>query len=309
MKKKHRQFLKVALVLMWPVLLLSIGVSYSKRNVGFSIEKVRSDFAFASDLSEGGFAPSVEEFRNIKEITSQDFHYLSSGNQCYVFVSDDQEYVIKFFKMKHLTPKYWLNYLPLPWLEKYRFEKVEKRERVRKETFDSFRIGYTEMPQQTGLLFVHFQKTHYPQDKISVIDKVGKKHVISLNSVPFVLQRKAEMIYDHINGLMNKGQKLEAISALKSILELIKERSEKGLMDKDGGISGNYGFIGKRPVHIDIGQVVKVDSCKEPTQYLKEISRVASKMEEWLKVHHPEVCPQFQEEVEKMINAEEINSF
>src|SRR3989304_3794415 len=43
-------------------------------------------------------APSEEERIELKKTLSQPFTFLSKGNECYAFVSEDGQYVLKFFK-------------------------------------------------------------------------------------------------------------------------------------------------------------------------------------------------------------------
>ena len=288
--------------------LFGMGLVCCKSPEGFNEGKIRSDFAFVKE--EKASEPSEGDLQNITGILSQEFQYLGSGAQCYAFISSDNEYVIKFFKMRHLTPKYWLSYIPIPWLEKYRFEKIDHRERKRQETFDSFKIAFEELKEQTGLVYIHLQKTRFYPGRITVVDKTGKKHIFSLKGVPFILQKKATMIYSHITELMNKGDTAGSLDALSSVLYLVKQRCEKGFADRDGGVSANYGFIDGHPVHIDIGRIVRDESIKDPSNYLMEVIRVSKKIDFWLQRAYPQLCPLFQEEVQKIVSGtDEVASF
>lgn len=293
--------MKILLLIVWPLVLFTVGLQICRKPAGFTLDKIRSGFA-----SQEGISASAEEFKNLQGVFSQKFYYLDSGAECYAFVSEDQRYVVKFFRMKHLTPKYWLNYVPLPWLEKYRFEKIQMRERRRQETFESFKVAFEEFKEQTALLFVHLHKTNYLHDKVTFVDKVGKEHQISLNNAPFVVQKRAQMIYSYTADLIKKGEKEKALDALTSILCLIKERCQKGYVDKDGGVSSNYGFVDGLPVEVDLGRVVRDESIKDPVNYLREILRVAKKIEIWLQTTHPELSAPFQERVQKILSNEDV---
>jgi hypothetical protein len=290
---------KLMLIVLWPLLLMTAGLWLCRSPHGFQFVKVRSDFDFAKDMSFS--SSSTEEFLRLRHVFSQPFHFLSSGAQCYAFVSDDGRYVIKFFKMHQLTPKYWLNKLPFPFLEKYRFEKVEMRKRRREETFGGFIAALEDMPDETGLVFVHFTRTHYPQDLLQLIDKKGQLHRIPLNQVPFVLQRRAEMIYPYVADLIDKGDKEKGLSSLVSILVLIRERCKMGFADRDDGVSSNYGFLDGKPVEIDLGRVVRDESMKESATYLREVLRVSGKMNTWLEASYPELSSSFQERVQRLL--------
>src|SRR5258708_2635099 len=52
------------------------------------------------------------EKKEIDQLLNQEFTYLSKGAQSYVFVSQDQKYVIKFFKLNKFNSQTWLSYIP-----------------------------------------------------------------------------------------------------------------------------------------------------------------------------------------------------
>src|SRR3989304_2311781 len=57
---------------------------------------------------------SLEKKAKIKQILSQKFTYLASGGQCFAFVSEDGNYILKFFKHHRRTLPAWFQALPLP---------------------------------------------------------------------------------------------------------------------------------------------------------------------------------------------------
>ena len=291
MKKKYKSLFKVIPVILWPLVLFGFGFYLCCHPKGFCFEKIRSNFIFNQNLTTA--ALSNEEFEKIRPILNQNFTYLASGAYFYSFVSEDQKYVIKFLKMKRLTPKRWLNYIPLPFMEKYRFEKIEKRNRFREELFENFQNAFDEFRIHTGLVFLHFHKTFYSKDEVIITDEKGRKHRIPLNTVPFIVQKKATHVYPYVASLIENGEKDRALDALISVLYLIKKRSLKGYVDKDGDISSNYGFIDHRPVEIDIRHVVKDETVKDPVNYLREVLKISQKMDLWLKATYPELSPLF----------------
>lgn len=82
-----------------------------KRQPGFTLSKIHSSNPYDDQWD---VPISSEKIAQIQSILSQKFTYLASGNHCYTFVSDDDEYVIKFFKQKQITPKSWKSYLAIP---------------------------------------------------------------------------------------------------------------------------------------------------------------------------------------------------
>jgi hypothetical protein len=98
------------------------------------------------------------------------------------------------------------------------------------------------------------------------------------------------MIYTYVEECFKNNDREKGIQALISVLELIKHRCQMGYMDKDGGISNNYGFIDGLAVQVDIGEVAHDESIKDPVNYLREILRVSQKIEVWLKAHFPDAA-------------------
>ena len=150
--------------------LLVISVCFF-HNDSFSIDKIKPsrDFSFQATTSH-----SQKEIETIRSILSQPFTYLAERDDTYVFVSEDQTQVIKFFKMKSMTPKYWLNYIPLPWLDKKRLRKIDERARIRQEFFGGLKIAFEHFRYQNALTFLHLFHTQYLKMKVRVIDAQGK---------------------------------------------------------------------------------------------------------------------------------------
>jgi hypothetical protein len=300
MKRKYKNILKVVLLTLWPLILFGVGFKICCTPSGFDLKKMGLNFVFKQH--EGLKYKGSDDFTKLQGIFSQKFYYLNSGAQCYAFVSEDQKYVLKFFKINKLTPKYWLNYLPIPWLEKYRFKKVLMRERRRDEIYSGFNSFYQNFRREAGLELVHLNLTNFSKDKVRIVDKTGNEHNVSLNRMPFVLQKRAQMIYPYVEECFKSNDREKGIQALIAVLDLIKYRCQMGYIDKDGGISNNYGFIDGLAVQVDIGEVARDDSIKDPVNYLREILRVSQKIEFWLKNHFPEAVQEYQERVLDILN-------
>ncbi len=217
----------------------------------------------------------------LDEIFSQSFTFLASGTQSYAFVSQDQQYVLKFFKMKHLTPETWLKYA--------RRKKSAKREEKVSRTFGMLKAAYQELRDETGLVFVHLNRSKDLKKQVRLISRNGKEYQLFLEAVPFILQKRAELIYPHLAKLMDQGEKLAATRCLHSFLDLIWTRELRGFVDRDQSISKNYGFIGEKAVQIDIGSLARKEWIEEERQPQQEIDRVVAKTEPWIRENYPEL--------------------
>jgi len=283
------------------VVAVATFIVLTPRNAGFALSKIRSPLPPSSkwkipDLSD------VEE-AEIQKIFSQPFNYLGSGAQCYAFLSDDGKYVLKFFKMSHLLPKKWLKYIPLPGLDDYRFRKVDKRMHRQRQLFGIYKTAYELFRKETGLVYVHLNKSKNLQKKVKLYDRMRKCTIVDLDQTEFFLQEKAELVPDRIDYYMQNGREEEAIAAISKLLETVVFQCKQGYIDRDSGISHNWGFVGDRVIHFDIGRIIEDDSAKQPSYYHREVLRVGKKIERWLAVRYPSLLPPLEEKIHEIIAA------
>jgi hypothetical protein len=274
---------KLFLVALFPLVLLMVGLLGFTRTPGFGIQKIRSPFIPHPEWETA--ALSVEERSQVDAIFSQKFYYLASGAESYAFVSEDGKSVLKFFKMKHLIPKTWLKYFPLPGLKHYRFLKTDRRQARCQALFGNYKAAYEELKEETGLITVHLNKTRDLYYSVILVDRAGREYRADLDNLEFVLQKRAELIYDRVAQLMQKGDVAGAENALRAVLHVVETRSQKGYRDCDGGVSRNYGFVGDEPIHIDVGRWKREEAAPHPS----EVVRVRQKMQKWVEANYSEL--------------------
>ncbi len=294
---RRRTLLKLIALALIPLILAGLVYGFQRKDRGFSIHKISTQLDYEQDWDVVPL--SLEKRQMVKQILSQKFTYLADGTQAYAFESEDGRYILKFFKMKHLIPKMWLNYLPLPEaLEDYRFRKVDRRILRRYETFTSYKVAFEDLQKEAGLIFVHLNPSRDLKKKVLLIDANGKEHRIDLDRVPFVIQKRAELLYVRLAKLKEKGDHAEMKEAIHTFLQLVETRCQKGFADRDKGISNNYGYIGDAVIQIDIGDVVFDELLKEPSNVQREVYRIAKKLEYWMMHHAPEYLQDLQGEFE-----------
>ena len=174
MQKKTKILLQTLSVALFPLLLLAVGLSFCCRHRGFSVDKITSKLFYEEDWEIEPLSQKEQEFLQ-QDVFGQTFYYLGAGLQWYAFVSEDQKYVLKFFKMHHLMPKDWLNNFPFSLFENYRFKHVDKKKQLLEVIFNSVKFSYDHIKRETGLIYVHLNKTHLLKQKIHLIDQSGKK--------------------------------------------------------------------------------------------------------------------------------------
>ncbi len=239
----------------------------------FCLHNIQSSLSYREDWA------TCDPDEHLQDAWNQPYMYLGNGAQCYAFVSQDGKYVLKFFKMKHLTPKSWLKAIPLiP--KQYRFQKLNLRQQRLDQTFGAFKMAYDEFRIESGLLFVHLNRTH-SLNKRALLQKGNKQWNVNLDEVPFILQERGELIYKHLNRLITEGDYYATQTAIRSVQDFFTHRNAKGFADLDSGISKNYGFVGNRVVQIDIGRLRHKKDLNEYEQALSR--RGEEKFLQWAK--------------------------
>jgi hypothetical protein len=266
---------------------------------GFRPHKILSDLSFHPEweikpLSEG-------DFQEVKTILHQPFHFLKSGGQCYTFLSEDQRFVLKVFKHHHMRVNSFLNKFSLPGsLDRYRLKLLGAPQTPEKRLFDFFlscHLSYQELKTQTALIYLHLNKTDCFQQPLTLVDKLGISHSIDLDSLEFVLQRKAELVYPKLRRLVRMGAIDDAKRHLDSLLLLIQQRIQKGISDKDPVLRRNFGFIGERAIGIDVGSYEKVKNVELVESYKRRLLGEVYQLQRWLKRHDAELASYFDQAI------------
>ncbi|NRA90785.1 MAG: hypothetical protein HRU43_06640 [Simkaniaceae bacterium] len=230
------------------------------------------------------------DLETLKVALSQPYRYLESGSQSFVFISDDGEFVIKFFKHKRWRINPFYKHLPLPSrFAKRRSRWIEKKKETVAATFGSCKTAYTEFRDETGVIFVHLNKTPLFQKTLKIKDKLGFKQRIPLEKVEFVVQRKAIPTNAYLLQLKEEGKIFEAKKALQELFAFTEMRAKKGYSDKDPHLIHNFGFLGGKAVEIDIGGFHK-DPKKDLTYfYSKEVKKIRRKLLPWIDANYSEL--------------------
>jgi hypothetical protein len=285
------------------VLLVAVygrGYYYEFLNDGFTVENISSDYAY--DSSRDVRALSVKEAALTDMVLNQKFTYLGKGYQFYAFLSDDGDYVLKFFKYKRLRTPVWLQYFDfIPAVKQYRLENIQKKQKKLNGVFNSCKVAFDHLSDEAGLVCVHLNKTGTLNKSVIVVDKMEETHSIELDQTEFLLQKKAEMLGAYIDQLIGSGQIVEAKQLLSQIVEVILSEYARGLSDNDHALLPNTGVIAGHPVHIDVGQFVLNEDVKMPHVYKQELFSKTYKLNAWLKNRYPELSQYLEIELRNII--------
>lgn len=277
-----------------------IGRLYYHFTAGFLESNIASEFPYQPQWEVRSL--NTEEEKEFQESVKQSYYYLGKGCQSYVFLSQDGKYVIKFFKYQRYRLQNWLKILPsLPALCKYREQKIEKKWHKLDGFVRSWKVAFEELKDETGLVFVHLNKTSNLHKTLVLYDKLGLEHRVSLDDMEFCIQKRADMLCHVLLDKKNNGDLEGAKKIIDRLLQTILSEYSRGLADNDHALMQNTGVASEIPVHIDVGQFVHNDAMKDPKVYQIELFTKMYKFRIWLGENYPELKDYVDSRLEEII--------
>lgn len=291
---------RLLLISLFAISLYGLGRLYYHMTGGFMVSNITSDFPFQSQWEVRPLMAS--ENKELTQALDQPYHYLGKGCQSYVFASQDGEYVIKFFKYQRYRLQPWITYFPsLPAVVKYRQEKLEKKWNKLDGFVKSWKLAFENLKDETGLVFVHLNKTTHLQSSITLYDKIGQKHEVELDQMEFCIQRRAKMLCENLLEYKGQADLAKAQQLIHQLLTMILSEYSRGLADNDHALMQNTGVAQGKPVHIDVGQFVFNEAIKQPEIFHQELFTKTYKFKLWLREHYPELGNYLEQELRQII--------
>lgn len=248
---------------------LFIPLGLKNLNYGFKIAKLHvhlphnPEWEIASELSKDA----------LHGILSQRFRFLGKGAQCYAFVSEDDQYVLKLFRFDRKKKR------ALPQKKAYRF-------------LSACKLGYELARNETALVYLHLNLTSGMLPILNARAPNGRPFSLPLDSYRFAIQKKAELLEKSLFAALSQGVLAQRIDAIANLLE---SRSAKGIGNSDPNLWRNFGFVGDEAVEIDFGNYkVRSDLLNEEAKR-QELKRYLIPLRSWVADRSPESLPYFDE--------------
>lgn len=252
---------------------------------------------------------TLNEESAIDKLLSQSYHLIGSGSECFAFASDDGSTVIKFFKLDFIRWAYLkkglfledhssaagtishhrLTKLTLPESFQHVLNSILGIREFRIErSFNSIKLAYENLKEETGLLYLHLDPSNHFQRTLTIYDGNGINHEVDLDSSLFFLQKRAVLFKNHFKTLSKYQRHDEAKLCIDSLLNMILARSKKGFADRDVATK-NLGFIDGQAVEIDVGSFHKDLRMQDPWFYHQDLYYSTWELKNWLKKNYPEM--------------------
>ncbi|NDD58742.1 MAG: hypothetical protein EBZ47_05760 [Chlamydiae bacterium] len=255
----------------------------------FSVRRISFDTPYCSAFETP--ALSLPEERQLQEILSHPFYYLAKGAQCYVFASEDNQYVLKLFQKRRYIPPFLLRILPsIGPFTSYKNQKMEKYATCLEQDFTSYQLAQSYLQENTGLMYTHLNHTEHLSKKLTLYDKIGVRLVLDADITKFIIQKRATAFLSRLEKAIHEGDQSFARFTLKEIVSFLIKRSQLGFYDKDPDFLTNFGFIEERPVQIDVGRYRKDETRKSAGIYKDDIIRATDPLKKWLDQRDPKLA-------------------
>lgn len=218
-----------------------------------------------------------ERKEEVNNALQQDFHYLGSGSQCFVFSSADNQYVLKFFK-HHRWKLTWLNQMLLSpsFFTRIREKKLNRKYTSYVDTCKSYCLSFEQFKDKTGLLFVHLSTNSRGLPTVTIKDRVCRTYKVPLDDFTFLLQRKATPMSQYITERTTDEQKIRRL--ISEYLTFLEERARLGYLNKDPSFGKNFGVSNDSIIEIDIGGCFQDPKKDIHYFYWQELSRIEEKL-------------------------------
>ncbi len=273
-------------VLLIIVALLSLGAKlYHYLTDGFSSSNI-----IYVEMPDNSQTPlESEQIKLLTQIFKQSFTYMNRGTQCFAFVSDDKQYVLKFFKYSGLNPPPFIYLIPEIYpFKSYKENWLRQINAKRRELFEGYNLANAENKDGSALIYVHLAATQNLPVHVNLIDKIGLKKQIPLNEVVFILQRKGETLRARLQKLLEANQIEQAKQTIAAVLAMYVSNYQKGLYDRDHGVMYNIGFVDDKAFHLDVGRFSKDLQMQNPQKYKTDLAHVLWKIDRWTQLYYPQ---------------------
>jgi hypothetical protein len=241
-----------------------------KQTDGFSLAKVTFPLGEETEFSEA--FPAI----------SQKFHYLAKGGQCFAFLSEDGQTVLKL-----LHPPFAPRFLK-PF--SFAMKKIAYAEKKWERDTTSYVIARDELKEASGILVVHLNKSSNINKKVMIFDKLGISHEIDLDAHAFILQKKVDLLFPVLEEKIRMQDTLEAKHLLKQMVDLLKMRCNKGIFDEDPRLHKNLGIAEGKAFFIDIGRFKRDETRKQPEVIQQDLAAMTVRLKDLLLKKEPSLA-------------------
>jgi len=241
-------------------------------------------------------------FSKIENILSQKFYYYMRGRECFIFISEDQKHILKFFDSSRYDVTFFFPKLKMPnFLDKYRKKHFNRRIKKLDFNLSSAKLAFENLKEDSALEYININDRGFFSKKITIVNRYKKEFLLDLNNIFFILQKKCDIFYKCYENTKDEKYKNYLIF---SFLEMVHNRTKKLIIDDDiGKKRRNWGLYNNKAVTIDIGRWYFDEKLKTPQGYKKEMLKATKILRKYLENNEPLKLSMVNEKLKKYFQA------
>ena len=258
----------------------------------------------SSPRKEWNVKTSPEQERFFYVVSQQTLRWLGRGMQAVVFETQDEKYVVKFFQLGKLHEEADQSAIKRL-LSKESSEKRQERVIHREEIFSSSKMCFENLQEETGIVYVHLNRTKDRIRTIRLVDKNGQSHRIRGDETSFLVQKKGRYLIPTITAHMENGQVDQAKDRIDQVFALLLSMAKKGYADGDDCLirNNNIGLTEDRAIYIDTGHLFHAQKLDVAERMKYEFQVRLDPLEKWLHVAYPELAAHYQASKEHLLES------
>ena len=273
-------------------------MGYLTHSDDFRLSNIQYEIPYHPEWEAGELGPVQKHL--LGHILCQNFTYLSQGNQCYAFLSEDGKWVLKMFIFKHLKPSPLLSLIPsVGSLNDYK-QAIEKEKGSQLESLlNSYKLAYDFYRPESGSVYIHFNQSRKLNKAVSLTDQSGRQWTVDLDQLAFVIQQRAVPLSEELDQLLSRSDIKNASLRIRQIFSLYLRQYSIGIHDGGKSVMSNNGFVGEKPIHFGVECLIVDDRIKMHEKQLEQLVNVSLCIDEWMESNFSEYRSELAMEMEK----------
>ncbi len=251
----------------------------------FNLKYIESSMDSRADW-EVRLSPDHDRFFYV--VSQQALRWMGKGQHSYIFCTTDEKYVVKFIHLNNFQPVQKKG-----WLDRLWTKSAPRRKKMNKfeDIFMSSRVCFDELQEETGVIYVHLNRTKAKIHGLKLIDSYGQSQRVCGDDTCFVVQKKATPLILCLTELMDAGKVDEAKARVDQVFELLLSLARKGFVDGDDNLisNNNIGCTEDRAIYMDTWHFFRAKNLDVKERMRYETHLRLMPLERWLKASYPEL--------------------
>lgn len=223
-------------------------------------------------------------------VINQSYRYLYEGSSSIVFISADNQYIFKILK-QNTSSIPTLILPPGQDQDGFTYKNIDTTSlKPNGLRCNSYLLAIDPLQKETGLIFLHLDRSQYLDTQLLVLDKKGNQRMVPLDEYAFLFQKKGDPIYQTITKWMRNNQIDKAKALVGHIIQSVFTLCQEVVIDESSIIKKHMACIGEQCLFMDVEHFQRQKEVIDGTAYLQQVDDIIDSFELWLKQKHPELA-------------------